>query len=289
MHSAHIEYGIKELYRDRFSDYLCMSANWDPNKQIEDIRILLEEGVDLLLIDPLGHPLVEAGIREAMDAGVPVILAPTVAQNAPYVSCVARDEEARGTACADWMCQSISGGRVAVIASVPAVGHSKAWIAGVHTRLDADPSIEVVTVDDCPWQSSQARRVMASMLTEPGPIDGVIVNNGVLGRGVILAFAEQNRTPPPIAGVDDWNGWLRTAEEYGVRFMALSGGANLGLRCVDLATRVLAGDPVQHDVEFPYTVFDHSALHRYYRPDLSNHYWAINDLPQSWIKRMFHT
>ena len=77
---------------------MCTSANWDPNKQIEDIKTLLEESIDLLLIDPLDHPVVAAGIRKAMAANVPVILASTQVQGAPHVSWVAQNEAVRGAA-----------------------------------------------------------------------------------------------------------------------------------------------------------------------------------------------
>ena len=287
--SAHIEYGVKVKYRELFSDYLCASANWDPNNQIEDIKTLLQEGIDLLLIDPLDHPVVAAGIAQAMDAAVPVILASARAQNAPYVTRVTQNEAARGAACPDWMCRSIRRGRVAIIASIPASGDNKAWLAAVRDRLDSQSDIETLAVEHCPWLSPEARRVMSSILAESPPIDGVIVNNRVLGRGVVLAFAEHDRDIPPIAGVDDWNGWLRTAAEHKVGFLGLSGGASLGLLCVELATRVLAGDPVQRDVMFPCSTFDHSDLYRYYRPDLTDHYWTVNDLPQAWIERMFNT
>jgi len=287
MLSAHIEYGIKEKYRDRFKDYFCTLANWDPNKQIEDIKILLAEGIDLLLIDPMDHAVVTAGVEKAMNAGVPVILASTRVQSTQYVSWVTTNEEERGAACADWLCRSIVGGRVVVVVSMPASGDSKAWLVGVRRRLDAQPEVQEVTVAHCPWSSPGARQTMASMLNESTQIDGVVVNNGVLGRGVVEALAERGSRIPPIAGGDDWNGWLRTAKEHKVRFMGLSGGANLGLRCVDLAIRVLAGDPVPRHVEFPYEVFDESTLDRYYRPDLSDHYWAVNDLPEAWIQRMF--
>ena len=289
MLSAHIEYGVKEKYREHFSHYFCTSANLAPNKQIEDIKTLLQEGVDLLLIDPLDHPVVAAGIAQAMDAGVPVILASTRAQNAPYVTRVTQNEAARGAACADWMCQSIRRGRVAIIVSMPAGGDNEAWLAAVRDRLDSQSDIETVAVEHCAWLSSEARRVMSSVLTESAPIDGVIVNNGVLGRGVVLAFAELDIDIPPIAGVDDWNGWMRTAAEHKVGFLGLSGGASLGLLCVELATRVLAGDPVQRDIVFPYSVFDHGDLHHYFRPELTDHYWTVNDLPQAWIERMFNT
>jgi hypothetical protein len=58
MLSAHVEYGVQEKYRDSFAEYFCTSANWDPNKQIEDIHILLREGVDVLVIDPMDATVV---------------------------------------------------------------------------------------------------------------------------------------------------------------------------------------------------------------------------------------
>lgn len=287
MFSAHIEYGVKEKHRQRFADYLCTSANWDPNKQIEDIKILLKAGIDLLLIDPMDHAVVRAGVEEAMRAGVPVILASTRVQSEQYVTWVTLDEEERGAACAEWLCRRIPGGRIIVMPSIPAAGDSNAWLRGVRRRLDAQPTLQEVKVLPCPWLAAEASKAMAALLDKSTAVDGVIVNNGVLGQGVVQAFVDRGGEIPPIAGGDDWNGWLRTAREHHVRFLGLSGGANLGLRCVDLATQVLSGEPVPGYVEFPYEVFDESALARYYRPDLSDHYWAINDLPDAWIERMF--
>jgi ribose transport system substrate-binding protein len=286
MFSAHIEYGIVEKHREHFKDYFCTSGNWDPNKQIEDIRILLREGIDLLLIDPMDTTVVAAGVREAMNAGVPAILASTRVAAAPYVSWVTTNEEERGAACAEWMCRSINGGRIAVLVSVPAAGPGDLWLEGVKRQLDDRANVETI-IARSPWSTAGAKEVMASTLDEYTPIDGVIVQSGVLGRGVVQAFVERGREIPPIAGGDDWNGWLRAAKEYGVRFMGLSGGANLGLRAVDLATNVLAGQRVPRYVEFAYEVFDDSELGRYYRPDLSDHFWAVNDLPEAWIERMF--
>ena len=63
--------------------------------------------------------------------------------------------------------------------------------------------------------------------------------------------------------------------------------ANLGLRCVELAIQVLSGETVPAYSEFPYQTFDQSMLLCYFQPDLSDHYWAVHDLPQAWIERMF--
>ncbi len=286
MFSAHIEFGIMEKYGEQFKGYFSQSANWDPNKQVEDIRILLAEGIDLLLIDPMDTKVVAAGAREAMEAGVPVVLAAGALSAAPYVSWVATDEEKRGAAAAEWLCDTVGRGRVSVITALRAAGDEERWLEGVRYQLDRRPAVESI-IARCPWSSDGAREAMHALLDQYAAIDGVIVHNGLLGRGVVGAFVDRGQESPPLAGVDDWNGWLRTAREHSVRFFGLSGGANLGLRAVDLATDILSGVQVPRHVQFPYTVFDDSALDSYHRPDLTDHYWAIHDLPEAWIKRMF--
>ncbi len=287
MLSAHIEYGIRVKFREHFQDYFHTPANWDPNKQIQDIKKLLAKGIDLLLIDPLDHVVVAEGIREAMDNGVPVILAASTLQHAPYVSLVTINEEKRGALCADWLSHTITGGNVVVLASQPSAGDYRAWLRGVHRCLDAQPHIQLVQETTCFWSAAAAKRAMDDILRRFSVINGILVNNGVVAQGVVQALVEQNRVIPPIAGTDDWNGWLRTAKEYGVHFMGLTGGANLGLRCVELAVDVLSGHPVPAYVELPCESFDEHALDRYYHPDLSDHYWAVHELPQDWIEKMF--
>jgi ribose transport system substrate-binding protein len=287
MFSAHIEYGVQEKFGPLFADYATLSANWDPNKQLEDIKILLKHGIDLLIIDPLDHAVVDTGVEQALQAGVPVVLASTRVQSNAYVSWITTGEEQRGAACADWICRTVPVGRVVVLESVPAAGDSRLWLGGVRRRLGASSTTHTFTVVPSAWSTSDARRTMMAQLQESMPVDGVIVSNGVLGQGIVQAFNDAGQKTPPIAGVDDWNGWLRTAREQPVRFLGLSGAANLGLRCVELATQVLAGQPVPAYVEFPYQTFDETALEHLYRPDLSDHYWAIHDLPPAWIERMF--
>lgn len=287
MLSAHIEYGIKVKFKERFKDYLHSPANWDPDKQIQDIKRLLAKGIDLLLIDPLNHTVVAEGIREAMDRGVPVILASSTVPHAPYVSLVTINEEERGVLCADWLFRTIGSGNVVVLASQPSAGNHQAWLRGVHRGLDALPHIQPVKEAICSWSTAAAKKAMDAILARFSAVDGILVNNGVVAQGVVQAFVEHSRAIPPIAGADDWNGWLRTAKEHRVQFMGLTGGANLGLRCVELAVDVLSGNPVPACVEFPYEIFDENALDHYYRPDFSDHYWAVHELPQDWIEKMF--
>ncbi len=288
MVSAHIQYGVTEKYRQSFSDYRFTVSNWDPDKQQLDIRRLLDGGIDVLLIDPLDDSAVADGVDQAMDAGVPVILVSSGVQNAPYVSRVTTDEEERGTLCADWICQRVSNGRVMVLQSTPTPGDNSLWLQGVRGRLDACPQLEVQVVSSF-WQPSDARQAVAAALGGSPSIQGLIANGGTVASGALEALDESGIAIPPIAGVDDCNGWLRAAAARDVHYLGFGGSTRLGLRCVELAMDVLSGWPVPAYQEFPYEVLDETAAGRYYRSDLSDHFWAIHDLPEPWVERMFKT
>lgn len=286
MLSAHIEYAITEKYRQYFADYRFTAANWDPDKQMLDIQKLLSGGIDLLLIDPLDEAAVAAGVKEATEAGVPVLCVSSGVQNAPYTSWLTTDEEERGALSADWLCQRVTRGRVVVLQSEPAPGEGRIWLDGVSRRLDGCPDLDVQVLA-CFWRPSDAQRVMSDAL-ESAPIEGLIVNSGTAAQGAVQALSERGLAIPPIAGGDDCNGWLRTAKEHNAHFLGFGGSAKLGLRCVELAMDVLSGRPVRTYEEFPYQVFDEATMDRYYRPELSDHFWAMHDLPEAWIQRMFN-
>ena len=286
MLTAHIEYGVTERYRQYFSDYRFTAALWDPNKQILDIQGLLSEGIDVLLLDPMDDAMVAAGVRQAMEAGVPVIYVSSGIQNAPHASWVTTDEEERGKQSADWLCRRVPSGRVIVLQSVPAPGDSGLWLKGVRGRLEACPGLDVENLISF-WSSAEAKKVMEAALAEWSPIQGLIVDSGPVAQGAIEALSEVGLSIPPVAGADDCNGWLRVAKAQNAHFMGFGGSTRLGLRCVELAVDVLSGKPVLTHEEFPYQIFDETEVDRYYRPDLSDHFWAIHDLPEPWLQRMF--
>jgi ribose transport system substrate-binding protein len=288
MVSAHIQYGVTDKYRQFFGDYRFTVSNWDPDKQMLDIQRLLDGGIDVLLIDPLDDTAVATGVRQAMDAGVPVILVSSGVQDAPYVSWVTTNEQERGTLCADWLCQRVSSGRVIVLQSTPTPGDNSLWLQGVRGRLESCPQLDVQVVTSF-WQLADARQAMSVALSESPSVQGLIVNGGTVGQGAMEALAGSGIAIPPIAGVDDCNGWLRAAKGRDVRYLGFGGSTRLGLRCVELAMDVLSGRAVPAYEAFPYEVFDETATNRYYRSDLSDYFWAIHDLPEPWIERMFKT
>ena len=286
MYSAHVEYGITEKHARAFGRYRNIAANWDPNKQIEDIRKLLAEGQDLMLIDPLDTRTVALGVSEAMGQGVPVILAGSTCSGAPRVIQVSRNPAGRGQLSATRMAEQLGSGWVVVLHSLPSADDTESWLASVRGTLGRHAALELVEAS-CPWSVAGARAAVESLLEQGLSPQGYLVSDGVLARGAVEAHLERGLSKPFVSGADDWNGWLRAAHLHGISFHGLSGGADLGLRCVDLATQVLSGQPVSSLVEQPAIELCQDDLTKYFRPELSDHYWAVHGLPEAWIERMF--
>ena len=77
------------------------------------------------------------------------------------------------------------------------------------------------------------------------------------------------------------------AKEHDIDFLAESGSNPLALTCVDLAVKILRGEPVPKIVEYPVVTFGKDELDKYYRPDLTDQYFAVNELPEAWIKKHY--
>jgi ABC-type sugar transport system substrate-binding protein len=287
MFSAHIEYGVRERYRALFGEYHSIQANWDPNKQIQDIHTLLSRGIDLLVIDALVDKVVARGIEEAMEAGVPVIVVAHSVPTSRFLTRLDLAAEEQGQLCAQWLADTAPPGSVVFLTSSTGMDSGASWLRGAQAQWAKYPSAEEPSLLRTAWSVEASHQIMSDWLAASGSVNGMMVNNGLLARGAAQAFVDRGMSVPPIAGADDWNGWLRFAAEHAVAFTGFTGGANLGLHCVSLAKRILSGETVASHETFGFQVLDSGSLPQYYRSDLTDDYWGVHDLPETWIERMF--
>jgi ribose transport system substrate-binding protein len=287
MFGLHFRYAVEVKYADFFSDFRVTSCFWNPVQQIADIENLVSQGADLLFVDPAAEGPLVGAVEEAMEMGVPVILASTGVNTDQYVSWVSRDNMKTGFLYADWMGNKLpEGGKVVVLMGMAGSSYAEDVLRGVYQGLAAYPNIEVVGMAYCDWSPVAAKEAMEAFVQANPQIDGVIADGGQMALGAVEALLDAGRTIPPVTA-DDWNGWLRMAKEYSIEFLAVSGGNPLAMTCVDLAVQVLQGNPVPKIVEYPIVTFEEDALDQYFRPDLSDQYFAIHELPEDWIQQYY--
>jgi ribose transport system substrate-binding protein len=203
------------------------------------------------------------------------------------VTWVTRNNENAGELYGEWMAKKLNGkGNVVALMGMAGTTYAEDVLRGVKKALSASPGIKLVDMAYCDWSPVKAKEAMEAFIISNPQIDGVIADGGQMALGAIEALLDAGRPIPPITA-DDWNGWLRLAKEKGIDFLAVSGGNPLALTCVDLANKILNGEPVPHYVEYKIVTFEKDEIDKYYRTDLTDQYFAVNELPEKWIKKYY--
>jgi ribose transport system substrate-binding protein len=243
--------------------------------------------VNLLFVDPASEAALVGAVEEAMDRGIPVILASTGVNTDRYVSWVSRNNMKAGFLYADWMGKKLNGkGKVVALMGIAGSSYAEDVLRGVKQGLSRYPDIQLVDTAYCDWSPVKAKSTMEAFIQSHPQIDGVLADGGQMAYGAVEALLDAGKPIPPITA-DDWNGWLRMAKEKKIQFLAVSGGAPLALTCVQLGIKVLRGEPVPKVVEYPMVTFEQDKIDKYYRPDLNDQYFAVNELPESWIQKYY--
>jgi ribose transport system substrate-binding protein len=284
----HINYGLKTKYKDVVGQVLYGHAPWDANKQINAIEDMVLKGIDLLILLPASEAALVSTIEKVMDKGIPVVLFGAKAFTDDFVSYVDRNNFDIGYTWADWLGEKLGGkGNVALVLGAPGNSYTEDVLRGAKSCFQAKyPDIKLVGPAYGFWSPPEAKKAMETLIRSTDRIDGVLVDGGLMGFAVIEAFKDANLPVPPLTA-DDWNGFLKIAKKENLDFCLVNSGIDLSLDAVDIAIKILKGEPVPHTVLAETQVYTSKDIDRLVKLNLPDSYWAINKLPESEISRLY--
>jgi ribose transport system substrate-binding protein len=237
---------IKVIFRDAQNDTL---------KQRAHIEEFASQGIDLLLVSPKEAAPLTPPIARVYKSGVPVIVLDRAVLGNDYTSFVGADNKLIGKAAGEWVKNRLQGkGRIVelkgLMTSIPGQDRHQGFRAGI-----AGAGMEVVFEADMQWLEPNARREMESALSRFNQIDLVYAHNDPAAHGAWLAAKAAGREKDIIfVGID---GLPHEGQQYvrqgvlNVCFEYPTGGKE----AVELALKVLAGEPVEKKVVVPSRFF----------------------------------
>ncbi len=283
----HFEYFVNQKYEGLFNEVHTASAFFDPAQQIADMEDLLTKDLDVMLVQPVTGGNITALIEEAMGRGIPVVLIGARAYTDNYVSYLDRDNPGVGRLYTNWIADKLGGeGQVAVMMGLAGNTYAEDVLRGVRDTLALFPDMEEAALGYGVWSPVEGKEAMEAMLASTDQIDGIINDGGNMGIGIVDAYLDAGLEIPYMCG-DDGNGWLRKARDHDVEFLAVHGGAEVYGDAVDTCVKVMRGEPVAKNVLANIISFTNEELEQYYRPDLNDQFWAINQLPEDFIQENY--
>ena len=189
---------IKDEAAKKGVDLLYTNAQSDLNKQISDIKSLLDRGAKLLIVAPLNSD----GLQPAFDAAkakqVPVVTIDRKVTSQPcadYLTFIGSDFVEQGKRAAQQMIKATGGsGKVAILLGASGnnvtVDRTKGFKDGI-----AGSGLQVVAEQTGEFDRSKGQAVMEQLIQSNPDITAVYAENDEMGVGAVTALKAAGKTP----------------------------------------------------------------------------------------------
>ncbi|MDB5472936.1 MAG: transporter substrate-binding protein [Devosia sp.] len=214
--------------------------NTDAAGQLEDIRNLIQAGVDAIVVNPANPDGINAAIKEATDAGI-VVVAVDQAVTEPSAYVVSNNQEEYGYLGAKWLFEQMGGeGSVVYMRGAAGASADNDRDTGFKRALAEYPGITIAQEVFTGWQQDQGKQQILDLLSTGVPFDGVWTSG--IDNVIVDAFVESDAPLVPIVGADNagFVGQLATVE--GLVGAAVTNPGSIGGAGVAVALQILGGD-----------------------------------------------
>ena len=256
---------IRDLQREANSNpeielniALC---NGDGEQQKADIRQLIAEHYDLILLAPYESNGFDAVISEAKDAGIPIILIDSEAESNNYTARVSADNRNIGERMGQFAVFSLKGhGKVIELRGIEGSSVTSDRHEGFVEVLQNYPDIQIVDSCYCDWSYEMAYPLIDSLISLHPDVELIAAQcDAVALAAYDICILRDYEEVPFIIGVDALMG-----ENNGInnvlegKLSATCTNPTGGIEAIRLALDILEGRPFQRITKLPTQLIDQS-------------------------------
>jgi ABC-type sugar transport system substrate-binding protein len=220
-----------------------------PESQIAAIQQMVREGVNVIILAPVGGASEAAAVDAAGQAGVPVILADSLIQQSKYGLSVWSQNQVEADA---GTLGIIKSGNVLVVRGIAGNEEDDVLYNQAVADLRSCPGIHVAATIYGDWSAATAKTAVSQYLvSHPGEKISGVIQDGAMTPGIIEAFQASGLAVPPVSEGEcqggDLSWWLAHKSTY-----QTVGGCINGFQSAytyfDYAMRVLNGNEPKYNV-----------------------------------------
>jgi ribose transport system substrate-binding protein len=213
--------------------------NTDSAGQLEDMRNLIQAGVDAIVVNPSNADGINAAIAEATAAGI-VVVAVDQAVTEPSAYILSNNQEEYAYLGAKWLFEQMGGtGAVVYMRGAAGAGADNDRDKGFKRAMAEFPGITIAQEVFTGWQQDQGKQQINDIIASGIPFGGVWTSG--IDNVIVDAFVESGTPLVPIVGADNagFVGQLSSVE--GLQGAAVTNPGSVGGAGVALAIQILDG------------------------------------------------
>ena len=240
---ANLEEAVAEYQEQGLIDDLIIeNDDVDEAGQIEQIRNLVNAGVDAIIINPNSPDALNAAFDEAAAEGV-LIYAVDQAVTSDSVTNVVIDQGQWAQISAEWLADQVGeGSEIVMVNGIAGHPANEARVSGAMSVFE-DANIEVLANANADWSQAEGQSVMQELLSQYGDqIDGVWAQDGV-AEGVLRALIDADRLDLVTTG-EARAGYLRLWDENDVDTIGVINPPGVAVTALRVALMELQGETI---------------------------------------------
>jgi ribose transport system substrate-binding protein len=212
----------------------------DAAGQLEDIRNLIAEDVDAIIVNPADRSAIDEALAEATEAGITVVAVDqAVTEESAFV--LSNDQEQYAYLGATWLFEQLGGeGDVVYMRGIAGAAADDDRDAGFQRALDENPGINVVFESHTNWDQATGTQQINDFLATGENYDGIWTSG--IDNVVVDALVEAEAELVPIVGADNAGFVQQLLDVDGLVGAAVTNSAAVGGAGVTLALQILNGE-----------------------------------------------
>ncbi|WP_416903768.1 ABC transporter substrate-binding protein [Micromonospora echinospora] len=255
---------IKEAAAEAGIELKFDDAQQKQENQIKAIRNFIQQKVDVIAFSPVVESGWDTVLKEAKDAGIPVILTDRAVDSADktlYKTFLGSDFVKEGRLAGEWLVEQTktATGPVNIVELQGTTGSAPAndRKEGFAAAIAANPNLKIVASQSGDFKRADGKQVMEQFLKANPDIDVLFAHNDDMGLGALEAITAAGKVPGKditIITIDAVKDGMQALADGKFNFIAECSPL-LGPQLMELAKKVDAGEEVPARIETEETTF----------------------------------
>lgn len=242
-----LEAGAKAKAQELGATLVTLDSQDDSATEMSNVEDLINQGVDLILINPTDSDAVKSAVEAANKAGIPVITLDRSANGGEVVSHIASDNVAGGKLAGEYIVELLGGkGNVVELEGVPGASAARERGEGFNAAI-AESDIEVVAKQTANFDRAEGLTVMENILQAQPEIDAVFAHNDEMALGALEAIKASGRDII-VVGFDATDDAKAAVEKGEMAATVEQLPKEIGSLGVDTAIKLLNGETVEKSI-----------------------------------------
>lgn len=167
----------------------------DAEEEAKIVSQLVSEGYDGILMQTVNPDILSAPVREAEEAGIPVVCV-NMGTTEPHAALVSMTDYEAGQVIAERIAEGLGGkGNVVVIQAKVGAVRGVRLEDGFQSAIAKYPDIKILDEQPADWNMEKAQNLMNDYLTKYGDdIDAVFAHNDQMAEGAGMAVQNAGKT-----------------------------------------------------------------------------------------------